>query len=82
VGKSIYINSVTPHLFTLHPNLSDEVNHNIVQSEIEGGVYLEDLAPGSRLEVQTQHVGTRSSTAVAAGRSFQVIRPIVLSRCV
>ena len=30
-------------LFAQHPNLSDEVNHNIVQAEIEGGVFLKDL---------------------------------------
>ena len=45
----------TTQLFRPHPNLSDEVNHNIVQSEVEGGVHLDDLAQGSRLEVQTQH---------------------------
>ena len=38
-----------------HGNLSDRVNHNIVQSEIEGGVYLDDLAPGATLEVETQN---------------------------
>ena len=30
-------------MFTPHPNLDDEVNGNIVQSEIEGGVFLEDV---------------------------------------
>lgn len=40
-------------LFRPHPNLSDEINRNIVQSEIEGGVRLEDLQPGSTLEVTT-----------------------------
>jgi hypothetical protein len=38
-----------------HRNLSDEVNRSIVQSEIEGGVYLSDLAPGMRLEFETEH---------------------------
>ena len=42
-------------LFRPHPNLSDEVNRNIVQSEIEGGVRLEDLQPGSKLEVTTHN---------------------------
>ena len=42
-----------------HPNLSDRVNGNIIQSEIEGGVYLPDLPPQSTLQVQTQnHVYT------------------------
>lgn len=38
-----------------HPNLSDAINHNIVQSEIEGGVYLTDLPPGAVLAIQTQN---------------------------
>ena len=47
--------STSPQLFRCHPNLSDEVNHNIVQSEIEGGVFLNDLPPATVLEIQTQH---------------------------
>jgi len=42
-------------LFRSHPNLSDEVNRNIAQSEIEGGVFLNDLPPATMLEIQTQH---------------------------
>jgi len=38
-----------------HPNFSDALNHNIIQSEIEGGVYLRDLLPGTELEVKTQN---------------------------
>lgn len=45
----------SPYSFRCHPNLSDEVNHNIVQSEIEGGVFLSDLPPATVLEIQTQH---------------------------
>jgi hypothetical protein len=41
--------------FSPHPALSDEVNHNIVQSEIEGGVFLADLPTSTVLEIQTQH---------------------------
>ncbi len=44
-----------PHLFAPHPNLGDEINHNIVQSEVEGGVHLDDLGEGMVLEVETQH---------------------------
>ena len=44
-----------------HPNLSDKVNHNIIQSEIEGGVYLRDLRPGAVLAIQTRN---RSYTLV------------------
>jgi hypothetical protein len=31
------------------------VNHNIIQSEIEGGVHLRDLPPGSVLSIQTKN---------------------------
>ena len=47
--------ATAPQLFRCHPNLSDEVNHNFVQSEIEGGVFLSDLPPATVLEIQTQH---------------------------
>ena len=48
---------VTQHaaIFAPHGNLSDEVNRNIVRSEIEGGVFLHDLPPASVLQIQTQH---------------------------
>jgi hypothetical protein len=44
-----------PNLFAPHPNLSDQVNHNIAQSEIEGGVHLDALSVGDMLEVETQN---------------------------
>ena len=47
--------STSPALFRCHPNLSDEVNHNIVQSEMEGGVFLNDLPPATVLEIETRH---------------------------
>ena len=49
-------------LFSLHPNLSDTVNRHIIQSEIEGGVFLADLPPASVLEIQTQHHDYRAVT--------------------
>jgi hypothetical protein len=51
-------------LFTPHVNLSDEVNGNIIGSEIEGGVFLDRLRPHSVLQIQTQH---RCYTAVMMG---------------
>jgi len=42
-------------MFTPHPNLSDKVNGGIIQSEIEGGVFLHDLPPSTVLEIQTMH---------------------------
>jgi hypothetical protein len=53
-----------------HPNFSDEVNRNIVQSEIEGGVYLDDLCEGAVLEVETQN---RWYTIVIRGRGKELI---------
>ena len=44
-----------PHFFEPHANLGDAVNGNIVQSELEGGVHLRDLTPGTVLEVRTQN---------------------------
>jgi hypothetical protein len=42
-------------MFHPHANLSDDVNSNIVQSEIEGGVFLNELQPRTVLQIQTQH---------------------------
>ena len=42
-----------PNLFVPHPNLSDEINHNIIQSEIDGGVDLHRLPVGTLLEMET-----------------------------
>ena len=42
-------------MFHPHANLSDDVNSNIVQSEIEGGVFLSELRPRTVLQIQTQH---------------------------
>ena len=42
-------------LFRLHENLSKKVNRNLVQSEIDGGVRLQDLELGSMLQVHTQN---------------------------
>jgi hypothetical protein len=48
-----------PELFAPHPHFCDSINHNIIQSEIEGGVYLPDLAQGEAVEIETQnHVYT------------------------
>jgi hypothetical protein len=61
---------VTTEIFAPHPNLSDEVNSNIVQSEIEGGVYLKDLPDETTLEIETQN---RSYTLVNRGHGQALI---------
>lgn len=38
-----------------HPNLSEEINANIAQSEIEGGVFIDKLPVGAVLHVRTQN---------------------------
>lgn len=38
-----------------HRNLHAALNRFFVQSEVEGGVYLSDLKPGCRLEVETRN---------------------------
>src|ERR1700674_891937 len=55
VGQNMNAGVDNPHLFQPHGNLGDAVNGNIVQSEIEGGVHLRDVQPGTVLEVTTQN---------------------------
>jgi len=44
-----------PKLFAPNPNFCDRINRNIVRSEIEGGVHLKDVQPGTVLEVETEN---------------------------
>ena len=44
-----------PFEFKAHPNLSNEINHNIAQSEIDGGAQLAKLEIGKLLHVQTRN---------------------------
>jgi hypothetical protein len=53
-----------------HPNFSDEVNRHIVQSQVEGGVFLEDLSPSTVLQIETKY---HSYTAVVLGGSQALI---------
>lgn len=46
---------VTEGMFVMHPNLSDQINRKVIQSEVEGGVYLRDLPEESKLEVETRN---------------------------
>ena len=43
-----------PSLYEVSPFFSDTINRNIVQSEVEGGVFFKDLRPGMALSIQTQ----------------------------
>ncbi len=68
--RNIPIRPEETHVFTPHPSLGDQVNHNIVESEIEGGVHLDHVAPGVRLEIQTQH---RWYTVINCGHGWVLI---------
>ncbi len=54
-GTDTHSSLPAPKLFVPHPGFSDEVNRNIIDSEIEGGVHLDDLGEGAVLEVETQN---------------------------
>ena len=56
-------------MFSPHPNLAVEVNRSIIQSEIEGGVYLGDLPPSTVLQIQTLN---HCYTAVLLGGSEEM----------
>jgi len=69
--------------FRPHPNLSDEINRNIVQSEVEGGVRLDDLLPGSRLQVTTRNTRYQlvvfiGNTVLITGHSLYCPRPVLV----
>ena len=57
-------------MFAPHPSLCDEVNRNIVQSEIEGGVFIEGLPSDTVLQIRTQH---HSYTAHLLGKGSALI---------
>jgi hypothetical protein len=44
-----------PDMFQTSAHFCDAVNRNVVQSEVEGGVYLRDLRPGSTLLFETRN---------------------------
>jgi hypothetical protein len=64
-GNPIPLSAIV-YMFSPHPNLADEVNRSIIQSEIEGGVFLDDLPPSTVLQIQTMH---HCYTAVLLGGS-------------
>ena len=73
-----------PRLFRPHPNLADEINHNIVQSELEGGVRVEDLQPGSRLQVTTHNTSYHllvlfGGLAIISGHPRYCPRPVLVT---
>ena len=70
--------------FAPHPNLSDQVNHNIVQAEIEGGVFLKDLPSATVLRIETQHhcytvVLLNESSALISGHPLYCPQPVLVA---
>jgi hypothetical protein len=68
-------------VFIPHPGFSAEVNRNIVQSEMEGGIHLDQLSEGAVLDVERSIIGTRSSAAPQAKHSSQVTPTTTLNLC-
>ena len=71
-------------LFAPHPNLGDEVNHNMVQAEIEGGVFLKDLPSATVLRIETQHhcytvVLLNESSALISGHPQYCPQPVLVA---
>ncbi len=69
--------------FAPHPNLSDEVNRNIVHSEIEGGVFLRDLPSSTVLQIQTRNhcytaIVLDHSTAMISGHPEFCPEPVLV----
>ena len=60
-----------PTVFTPSPHLSDAVNSNIVESEIEGGVSMHNLPKGAVVEIETQN---RVYTLVSCGEGDALLR--------
>jgi hypothetical protein len=71
-------------LFRPHENLSDEVNRKLVQSEIEGGVRLQDLEPGSMLRLHTENtcyeiIVLHGGSAYLSGHPLYCPQPVLVT---
>jgi hypothetical protein len=74
----------TLQLFAPHPSLSEAVNGHIIQSEIEGGVFLADLPPATVLWIQTQHhdytaVRVAENSVLISGHPEYCPEPVVVA---
>lgn len=80
---SLSLSNAHRQSFEPSAHLGDEVNHNIIQSEIEGGVYLNDLPYGTKLGIETQNhlytLITRSgSEAIIGGHPEFCPEPVLV----
>ena len=55
LSANVTIEALAADLFAPHPNFADDVNRNVAQSEVEGGVHLQDVPPDTVLEVETRN---------------------------
>jgi hypothetical protein len=55
LGGTSYGDTAAVSPFRPHANLSDDINGNICQSEVEGGVFLDRLPVGVVLEFETRN---------------------------
>ena len=83
-GTKVAISMKVPRLFRSHPNLSNDVNRKIAESQIEGGVTIDDLAPGSSLQVTTQNTCYRililfGAMALISGHPLFCPRPVLVT---
>src|SRR2546426_10144928 len=58
-------------VFTPNPHLSDAINSNIIESEIEGGVSMQNLPKGAVVEIETQN---RIYTLVSCGEGDALLQ--------
>lgn len=70
-------------MFVPHPNLSDQINRNVIRTEIEGGVYLKDLPRAATLEVETDNrayvlVLTGDGRALISGHPEYCPEPVMV----
>ena len=76
--------TTSPNLFQPLPVFSDEINRNIVRSEVEGGVYLNDLPAGYELEIETENrayriVNQTNGRALISGHPKFCPDPVLVS---
>jgi hypothetical protein len=71
LGDMALAGEPVPTVFAPNPHLSDEINSNIVESEIEGGVSMHNLPKGAVVEIETQN---RIYTLVSCGEGDALLR--------
>ena len=78
------IHETDSRTFLRLPHFSDEINRKVVESEIEGGVYLANLDDGAKLKVQTENrlytiVNRRGGRALISGHPEFCPEPVEVS---